>query len=300
MKHAQETRSIYNTFCSLTGVVLIFLTFWSIFFLVLILQTLQIDTIPNLPVLSNPEIKNNKNVELPIFNLSDNEDQAFPEEEPQKPLKIEEDPNSYEWVKQRIKYWKSDKPPKVANDKYVLFDTDCGGFNNIRIAFELYIVVAWLTNSTLVLPPPRGWYLLDFGHQTRMKSTDNRQGTSDYSFFFDIDDMKRGLPVITTREFISRTKNKYKINKKFGGHHPGTAGNEKYINWKNHKWGDVSPGWNPYENVIFWPSIDAVKNIDYKKLDNRNKIEISTKYLDSDIINFASCKAHEYRYLGNV
>ena len=76
-----------------------------------------------------------------------------------------------EEVTDKLKYWHT--PTKEVNaglfrqpdalDRYVLFISDCGGFNNIRMAFEYFYMTAWLTRRTLVLPPPHGWYLIDYG-----------------------------------------------------------------------------------------------------------------------------------------
>lgn len=76
-----------------------------------------------------------------------------------------------EEVSKTLKYWHI--PTAEVNqglwkqpdnlDRYVLFTTDCGGFNNIRMAFEYFYMTAWLTRRTLVLPPPEGWYLIDWG-----------------------------------------------------------------------------------------------------------------------------------------
>ena len=92
---------------------------------------------------------------------------------------------------ERIEYWKAgtnvhiskDLGEKKSNGTYLTFWTDCGGFNNIRMAFEYFIIVAWITDRTLVLPPIHPWYLIDYGKLARMKTKD-RGGTTDYSDFF--------------------------------------------------------------------------------------------------------------------
>lgn len=76
-----------------------------------------------------------------------------------------------EQVLSTLKYWHTPDAEVSAGlwrqpenlDRYILFKSDCGGFNNIRMAFEYFYMTAWLTKRTLVLPPPHGWYLIDFG-----------------------------------------------------------------------------------------------------------------------------------------
>lgn len=45
--------------------------------------------------------------------------------------------------------------------KYITFEPDRGGWNNIRMAAETVVVLALVTGRVLVVPPIMNWYLLD-------------------------------------------------------------------------------------------------------------------------------------------
>jgi len=274
-----------------------FLAFWFIFFFAAAYQVINIpfDPKPFIPRTSRNVPSAAELVDQDVLeSIKHNKDVTQNEPPPMPPVNPKEAA-----VLAKLKYWKKDKPVLEPTDRFLFFDTDCGGFNNIRIAFELYIVVAWLTNRTLVLPPRRGWYLLDFGPQTRMKVQD-QSGTSEYSDYFDITDMRRGVPVMTMKDFMDKHGKEFELDPHFADEVGGRTGNRNWINWKNKHWSDVSPAWDPYEHSIFWPTIDSVKDIDRKRLDNRKKIEISKELMDSKVMNFASCKGKGYRYLGQI
>ena len=49
----------------------------------------------------------------------------------------------------------------TGEDGYVLFEKWPGGFNNIRMSFELAACISFLLNRTLVIPPKQDFYLLE-------------------------------------------------------------------------------------------------------------------------------------------
>lgn len=71
-------------------------------------------------------------------------------------------------------YWtniKSDNRPnnlpEPDKNKYLTFEIDIGGFNNIRESFEVNIICAILTGRVLVIPPAFPWHQIDYGRMTR-------------------------------------------------------------------------------------------------------------------------------------
>ena len=93
--------------------------------------------------------------------------------------------------------------PNYSNNndkKYVVFQPDLGGWNNIRMALEVVIVFAVITGRTLVLPPPAVLYLL---HMNK-KWKDNFHSVTD---FIDFDRLtsKGTLSTISMENFLNLT-----------------------------------------------------------------------------------------------
>jgi len=230
-----------------------------------------------------------------------------------------------------MKYWSKGvnavtNKAKIKN-QYVTFLKDCGGWNNIRQGFEFHVMVAWVTDRTLVLPPDMPWYLIDNGQRTRGTSDlenkpawpDNKErrfGVSNYDIWFDFDDMSLVVPVITTPEFIRREFESLQIPMEYHGGDIVNLDKQKareYTTWLNKKATELNVNlpWGQLANALYWPDIESVESknsaqIDRAWLDNRKKREYTSFLKAAKFIHFPSCAKgqpghdHDYRYLGQI
>jgi len=217
----------------------------------------------------------------------------------------------------KLYYWKLDslynngigKLPSVTGDRYVLFLTDCGGFNNIRMAFEYFVIMAWMTRRTLVLPPPSGWYLIDFGPFARMKPEQSAERVTDYGEFFDMQHLRAAVPVISAAEFIERESDNLKLPESLrSADLKCMEGINAWKNWMREEDDAMRSAlpWSPLSNVIFFPSIQEVNHqfdngVPKDFVHHRHIRELTPELIQKPILSFPSCKTNEeYRYLVQV
>ena len=89
---------------------------------------------------------------------------------------------------------------RLANDenkrRYLTFQPDPGGWNNIRMSMEIIFSLAATTGRILVLPPKAPFYLLGWGEK----------GARSFGSFYDIskDSFQKEVEVISMEEFFER------------------------------------------------------------------------------------------------
>ncbi|KAI2513334.1 GDP-fucose protein O-fucosyltransferase [Fragilaria crotonensis] len=84
--------------------------------------------------------------------------------------------------------------------KYLTFEPDEGGWNNIRMSMETAVTLAHATGRILVMPPEQGMYLLHKGD----KQQKNRFSFSDFFHFDSVAAEHAGVEVISMEEFLKR------------------------------------------------------------------------------------------------
>eukprot|EP01084_Bolivina_argentea_P260423 439779_1 len=224
--------------------------------------------------------------------------------------------NNQQCIFNHMEYWSKSvskiKSKAVINNKYVTFVKDCGGFNNIRQGFEYHVMIAWITNRTLVLPPDTPWYLIDRGGLTRGKDglyetnqiswPNNEQRldhTSNFDIWFDLNDMSLVIPVITAAEFIKREYDNLNIPHKY---YAGDIVNkdvnvgQTFSRWLTEKANELNCNlpWGQLENVLYWPNEEQVKNknnkIDSMWIDHRKSKTYTEHLKQQPFIHFPACK----------
>lgn len=152
--------------------------------------------------------------------------------------------------------------PKIREDRYFLVNMDPGGFNNIRLAFEVNVAMALLLGRTMVLPAKKMWYLLGAV----------RLGVDD---FFDMDDLGKLVPWITLEEYERRKGT-------------GSAGKVPILKIE------------PLRNAFAYPNEDAVRrSYDPKilKYGLSDRTLIDATYV-GDVEAIRVSPTHQYRLLG--
>ena len=81
--------------------------------------------------------------------------------------------------------------------KYLVFEPDRGGWNNIRMAAETAMIFAHTTGRVLVMPPAAKMYLLHHN-----KNDEENQST--FSKFFDLSKLAESITIITMEEFLQK------------------------------------------------------------------------------------------------
>lgn len=90
-------------------------------------------------------------------------------------------------------------------DEYLTFEPDRGGWNNIRMAMETILALAFAMGRTLVLPPEKELYLLSKKKQTRHgKSQKTEFSFADFFHMESIHQEHEGLDIISMEEFLQR------------------------------------------------------------------------------------------------
>ncbi|KAL7443230.1 hypothetical protein ACHAXM_008859 [Skeletonema potamos] len=90
-------------------------------------------------------------------------------------------------------------PSDTSEKRYITFEPDRGGWNNIRMALEIVIVFAAVTGRTLVLPPHTPFYRL---------TNESGKGTKHHGFaeFLDLEHpaLRNKVEMISMTEFLER------------------------------------------------------------------------------------------------
>ncbi|EED90839.1 predicted protein [Thalassiosira pseudonana CCMP1335] len=144
-------------------------------------------------------------------------------------------------------------------EKFLTFEPDHGGWNNIRMAMETALVMSHAMGRTLVLPPEQRFYLLG-------KSDQQQKNDFDFGDFFHLDSIAiehENFNVISSEEFLQRFGKTGKLNNV-------QTGKPEIWDEKQHSSSNVqsylrkvglNPVWNPTNCIAAFPSTTGPESV---------------------------------------
>ena len=89
------------------------------------------------------------------------------------------------------------------HDRYLTYEYDEGGWNNIRMSLECVLVFTHAMGRTLVSPPRQNLYLVDKKYKAKDGTVRSGMGFED---FFDMDLLRshKGYHVMTSEQFLAK------------------------------------------------------------------------------------------------
>lgn len=96
-------------------------------------------------------------------------------------------------------------PTKSSNEKFLTFEPDDAGWNNIRMGFETVIAMAIVMGRTLVLPPNQPLSVIWHGAGPKRNSTDNQKNTYNFYDFYNLTRLTEtyeNLKIVTMDQYL--------------------------------------------------------------------------------------------------
>lgn len=209
-------------------------------------------------------------------------------------------------------YWETDEGvlpgsaypfPDTQHGKTISFEADYGGWNNIRMGFEVVLAWAVLTGRTLVLPPASRWYLLDWGLPKRLSHSGG--GSSKFGDFIDLVDLSKAVSLLTSEEYVALHQNdaEFPPDLTFTTSFMESAGQGGHPLLKHWRKGKLAP--TLQHNLMMYPSeAEVIRQVPSQVLRNygypgRNGISPSD-WDDDDNVHCPMWADKNYRFFGQV
>lgn len=148
------------------------------------------------------------------------------------------------------------------HDRYLTFEYDNGGWNNMRMGIECLIVAAHAMGRTLVIPPQQHLYLLGRTHKDKHDTEAHDEMGFEDMYNIDLLRSHSGFHVIHMEEFLAKEG-------VTGGLHGEMPPHNSTEAWGRELWkyldrvADIAPAWSGHALVMpAKPGDFAMKEID--------------------------------------